>query len=39
MNELGKRNGNVTKRVVQHAAGTRGTCGVVRFAQIQSFAC
>jgi hypothetical protein len=39
MNELGKRNGNVTKTVVQQAAGTRGPCSVVRFAQIQRFAC
>jgi hypothetical protein len=38
-NELGKRNGNVTKTLVQHAANERGPCHVVRFAQIQSFAC
>jgi hypothetical protein len=34
-NELGKRNGNVTKTVVQEAAGMRGPCGMVRFAQLK----
>jgi hypothetical protein len=39
MNELGKRYGNVTERVVQAAAVPSQPGRVVRFAQIRKFAC